>query len=290
MLRLRSYAKINLYLDVLGKRPDGYHDLETIFQSVDLFDEIELDLAEGDVLLTCEHQGVPQGEDNLVVRAARLLQRETGHRGGARIHLHKRIPIGAGLAGGSGNAAAALVGLNILWDLRVSPAQLLELGLELGSDVPFCLTGGTQAATGRGEVLEALTPIENVWFALVHPPIHVSTASVFNDPAITCSNERPESGKTPSFQRAIEYVRRGEWAGAVFNRLGPIVFTRHPELAEAKSRLIASGCIAAVMSGTGPTLVGVFSKRRHADDARVLQLFESSVASPVTRGIEIVQA
>ena len=290
MLRLRSYAKINLYLDVLGKRPDGYHNLETIFQSIDLFDEIELDVADGDVLFTCEHQGVPQGEDNLVVRAARLLQRETGSSEGARIYLQKRIPVGAGLAGGSGNAAAALVGLNALWDLRISRARLLELGLELGSDVPFCLTGGTQAATGRGEVLDALPPLDNVWFALVHPPIHVSTASVFNDPAMTHSTEHVENDKSPSFRRAIEHVRRGEWSNAVFNRLEPIVFARHPELAEAKSRLIAAGCIAAVMSGTGPTLVGVCPSREHAKRAARAQRWASSTAVPMSRGVELIQA
>lgn len=284
MLRLRSYAKINLYLDVLGKRPDGYHNLETIFQSVDLFDELRITRAK-DVTLVCADARVPAGEENLIIKSARLLQRETGFGDGARIELRKHVPMGAGLAGGSGNAAMTLIGLNSLWKLGLSDERLLELGLELGSDVPFCLTGGTQAATGRGELLEPLPPVIDPTFVLVHFPIHVSTASVFNDPAITFSREGTIDGKTPSFRRAIENLKRGEWDKVVFNRLEDIVFARHRELARAKDQLLNQlGCLGAVMSGTGSTIVGVFDSFETAEscEGALSGQFNVSLVEPET--------
>ena len=253
----RSYAKINLFLDVLDRRPDGYHNIETIFQTVTLSDSLAFARQEHGIELTCSVPELPTGGDNLVCRAAQLLLELAGVREGARIRLDKEIPVAAGLAGGSGNAAAALVALNELWGLGLGEDELLGMGARLGADVPYCIVGGTVAATGRGDELTPLPPAPPAWFVLLHPPISVSTASVYNSPALAHNLETPVDGRTPTFQRALDALRAGDWARVVFNRMESAVFPGHPELAKGKQRLVDAGCVAAAMSGSGPTLFGV---------------------------------
>ena len=181
MLCLRAPAKINLYLRVLGKRPDGYHELETVFERVDLADELAFE-ASRELALTCDDPSLPCGEDNLVLRAARLLQQATGCGAGARIHLTKRIPIAAGLGGGSSDAAAAMVGLNQLWNLWLESSHLMELGASLGSDVPFFLAPTAFAVgRGRGEQCEPLPPEPPLVHVLVVPPERLSTREVYKN-------------------------------------------------------------------------------------------------------------
>ncbi len=266
-LTLRSHAKINLYLDVLDRRPDGFHNIETVFQTVSLADELTLAEAPSGVTLTCSRPDLDCGPANLVCRAAALLLARTGCARGARIHLEKNIPVAAGLAGGSGNAAAALDALNTLWKLELTPAQLQALGLELGSDVPYCLVGGTQGATGRGEQLFPLPPVPETWCVLVHPPIQVSTAAVYNSPRLLRNTEQPSAGRTRTFQRALDALRAGDWAQAVFNRMESPVFELHPGLETLKCRLRETGCVAAAMSGSGPTVFGICTSRERAERA-----------------------
>lgn len=283
----RAYAKINLYLDVLARRGDGYHNIETIFQSVSLADALSFTRQESGISLKCSNPELDDGSSNLAYRAAALLQERSGVSYGARIYLEKKIPIAAGLAGGSANAAATLAGLNYLWNAGLTKGRLRELALELGSDVPYCLTGGTRAATGRGEELHYAAPLPLTWFVLLHPPIAVSTSRVYNSPRLEKNPEQPEGGKTPSFRRAIEALERGDLAEAVFNRMEAPVFADYPHLAEAKQRLIEAGCPAAAMSGSGPTLFGVCNSRDHAMQvAGRISDYRSTIVYSVSQGLE----
>lgn len=286
----RSFAKINLYLDVLRKRKDGYHDIETIFQTVDLCDELTFDEQPRRIDITCSTPDLDTGEGNLVYRAAALLRERYNVQAGARIHLEKRIPIAAGLAGGSGNAAATLIALNVLWDLRL-PAEVVRAhALELGSDVPYCTLGGAALATRRGEQLSPLPPLHGGWFILLHPAIAVSAARTYNHPLMTRNEENNFAGKTRSFRRALRHLAHGDLARVVYNRMETPVFHDFPHLAEAKGRLLEAGCIAAAMSGSGPTLFGVCATKRDAN--RVAELFPEfriSVVKPVPVGVERVR-
>lgn len=289
----RSFAKVNLYLDVLHKRRDGYHNIETIFQTVNLYDELTF-LDDGHLSMTCSGAELDTGTTNLVYRAALLLQEQTGCTRGARIHLEKRIPIAAGLAGGSGNAAATLAALNKLWDLRLPLARLGRFARVLGSDVPYCLHGGAMAGTLRGEALYPLPPLNGIWFVLVHPPAAVSAAHVYNDPLLGLNMERPFAGRTPSFRAALRALREGAHDRVIFNRMERPVFEQHPTLVELKDALLAAGCPAAAMSGSGPTLFGICKSQREA--LRVADFLKeealdcrTSIAAPVPAGIEWIR-
>ena len=286
----RSFAKINLYLDVLRRRRDGYHDIETIFQTVDLGDELHFSEYPRRVSLSCSDPALDAGDSNLVFQAATLLRERTGCSQGARILLDKRIPIAAGLAGGSGNAAATLAALNQLWGLHVGDMEIRRLALELGSDVPYCMTGGTLAATGRGERMTPLSPLKKTWFVLLHPEIEVSASRVYNSAALEFSTEKPFAGMTRSFRRAIRDAERGDLAQAVFNRMEGAVFADHSRLAEAKQALLDRGCLAAAMSGSGPTLFGICTSRAKAQ--RIADTFgdyRTSVICTVPVAIERFQ-
>lgn len=262
ILTYRSYAKVNLYLDVIGRRPDGFHDIETIFQTVSLADELTFSRQADEITLDCP--AYIQGKDNLVYRAAILLREHTACKQGVHITLEKNIPVAAGLAGGSGNAAATLLALNNLWDLDVTNEKLANIGLELGSDVPYCLIGGTAAATGRGEIIDPMNPLPETWFILLHPDITVSTADVYNSDKLTFSEEETVYGRTPSFENALMKLNNGELSEVIFNRMEAPVFEEYPELSEAKQRLLDAGCKAAAMSGSGPTIFGICDIKKDA--------------------------
>jgi 4-diphosphocytidyl-2-C-methyl-D-erythritol kinase len=286
VLRYTSYGKLNLYLEVLGRRDDGFHNIETIFQTVSLGDELTFQEHASELRLTCSRADLETGSGNLVVRAAALLRERTGCRRGAQIHLDKRLPVAGGMAGGSGNAAAALVALNRLWGLGLSDVELQALGLELGSDVPYCLVGGTAAATGRGEAIVRLPELAQGWFVLVHPQLSVSAASVYRSGRLTYSAEAPTDGRTPAFQAAIDALATHNWPAVVFNRMEGVVFHDHPELAQCRDDLLALGCVAAAMSGSGPTVFGVCLGEQEARDvAARLEGVATSVVRPVQGGV-----
>ena len=287
ILEYKSYAKINLYLDVINRRDDGYHNLETIFQGVDLADHLTFTLQETGITMTCSSPDLETGEDNLVHRAATILQHETGCRSGVHVELDKRIPVAAGLAGGSGNAAATLAALNNLWSLAIDDDRLLELALELGSDVPYCLAGGTMAATGRGEIMTSLKPIADTWFVLVHPPMAVSTSRVFNSPHLRHNKDPIIEGRTTSFSRALEALENKDWPRVLFNTMEEAVFHDYPKLADMLRSLKATDCAAAVMSGTGSTLFAVCNSHDQAKAAATeLSDFATSVVKAVPMGVE----
>ncbi len=286
-LRYRSYAKINFYLDVLDKRPDGYHNIETIFQSVSLYDELSFVEQPNRVSLTCNLRDFVPSEENLAYRAAMLLKERTGCPQGAAIKLKKNIPVAAGLAGGSGNAAATLVALNTLWDLRLAPGILLGLALELGSDVPYCTIGGTVAARMRGEEMMSLPPFHKTWLVLVHPEVAVSAARVYNSPLLEHSTEQPFAGWTRSFRKAVNALEKSNFAGSVFNRMEGPVFDSLPQLADVKQRLLNLGCVAAAMSGSGPTMFGVCMNKREATGvSETIKEFRTSVVHTTPTALE----
>ncbi len=270
-LTVRAPAKVNLFLEVLAKRSDGYHDLATLMIAVSLFDTLEfkedssqaitLDLVPpGEDSDREERSPLDAGPGNLVWRAADLVRQRTGHPGGIRISLLKRIPLEAGLAGGSSDAAATLLGLNRFWRLGLSSDELAALGAELGSDVTFFLKGSAAWCTGRGEIVTPLEPSRPLWLVLVCPPVGLSTATVFR--ALTVP-ERPVDGSAlcQALERGdVEGVGRG-----LFNRLQPVAEQLCPVLAELNARLGRLDAAGHLMSGSGSTL---FVLCRDEDEAR----------------------
>lgn len=278
-LTLHAHGKVNLYLDVLDRRPDGFHNIETIFQSVALHDTVTVELAE-EIHCTCSDATVPTDDRNLAVRAARLLQRSHGQSGGAHIHIEKRIPIAGGMAGGSADAAATLVALNALWQLGLDAEHLERLALELGSDVPFCLRGGTVAATGRGELFLPLPALPENWFVLVMPGIPIGAGELYNHPDLEHSLEDHPGGFTPAFLHVIDACRVNELDRVVFNRMESAAFVLHPDLVRVKELLLESGCMAAAMSGSGSTLFGVCETREEAERLAALDFGYPAMAVP----------
>ena len=282
----RSYAKINLYLGVLNRRRDGFHNIETIFQTVSLFDELVVEPVREGIVLECSNPALPCDSGNLVYRAAEMMREEHGVTSGVRLLLRKSIPLAAGMAGGSGNAAATLIALNEVWDLQLPLARLRTMALALGSDVPYCLHGGTMAATRRGEELAVLDPLPETWIVLVHPRLEVSAGSVYSSPLLRRSAEPPFAGRTRSFRRVLRALHAGDIPGAVHNAMEAAVFSRHPELSDLKGRLLTLGCAAAAMSGSGPTVFGLARSKSHAEEvAGHLSERNASIVCPVPQGV-----
>lgn len=248
----KAPAKINLTLDVLGKREDGFHEVEMIMTMVDLADRISFEECEdGQIALETNSAFIPTDERNIVYKAAQLLRDELSIDKGVHIFLDKKIPIAAGLGGGSSDAAATLRGLNNLWQLNLTVTQLQEYGAKLGSDVPFCVAGGTVIARGRGELLEQLPPMPAGWILLAKPSVNVSTRVVYGKLDYRQIEVHPETEK---MREAIVANDLGEVAGLLCNVLQPVTFSLYPEVAELASQMEEYGVDNLVMSGSGPTL------------------------------------
>jgi 4-diphosphocytidyl-2-C-methyl-D-erythritol kinase len=263
-LVLRTSAKVNLALEVLGKRDDGYHDIATVLQAVDLFDRLRIEAADTLSLHTDDPE-LPTDDGNLVMRAARLLQKVSGVEKGARIQLSKRIPVAAGLGGGSSDAAAALWGLSRLWGLRWAKGRLQELAVELGMDVPFFLGMGRAAATGRGERLAALPGGGGYALVLVNPQVPLSTREVYGR---VPTGWRAEPTGTERMQEALRSRSVEKVAAALTNNLEAVVEPILPVIARMKAALLAAGALGAIMSGSGPTVFGVARSLDHARQIR----------------------
>jgi 4-diphosphocytidyl-2-C-methyl-D-erythritol kinase len=258
---VRSPAKVNLFLEALARRPDGYHELATLMVAVSLYDSLEFrDDPFGAVRLTCDDPSLPTGADNLVVRAAELLRNETGRRHGAAIALRKRIPTAAGLAGGSGDAAATLAGLNRLWRCGLSRMELAALGARLGSDVAFFLATPAAWCTGRGEIVEPLRLGRPLDLVLACPAAGLSTAEVFRNLTVP---DAPQDGA--SLRRAAKAGDVEELGRLLFNRLQPVAERLCPAVAGLCGRLAGQGPAGCLMSGSGST---VFALCRCRGEAR----------------------
>jgi 4-diphosphocytidyl-2-C-methyl-D-erythritol kinase len=262
-LLLNAAAKVNLVLEVLGKRDDGYHELVTVMQTVDLSDRITLE--DADILeLRSNAPDVPADGRNLALKAATALRDAAGVTGGARITLDKRIPVAAGLGGGSADAAAVLLGLNRLWQLRWPVARLDEVATGLGMDVPFFLRGGTALATGRGERIERLRG-RSLGLVLVNPRFAVSTAEMYArvTPAMYTDGRHAKTlcgglgGRSPA-----------RLAASLYNGLQEAAVAAHPPIGRMRAALLAAGALGALMSGSGPTVFGVARSFEHARQIR----------------------
>ncbi|MFB7036636.1 4-(cytidine 5'-diphospho)-2-C-methyl-D-erythritol kinase [Bacillus altitudinis] len=250
----KAPAKINLSLDVHGKRPDGYHEVEMVMTTIDLADRLELtELDKDEIRVSSHNRFVPDDQRNLAYQAAKLLKTRFGIQKGVSIVITKAIPVAAGLAGGSSDAAAALRGLNRLWKLNLTLDELAELGAEIGSDVSFCVHGGTALATGRGEKLKHIPTPPHCWVILAKPVIGVSTAEVYR---------QYDASKVehPNVQRMIEAIEAKDYkemCGSLGNVLESVTLKMYPEVDMIKRQMKRFGADAVLMSGSGPTVFGL---------------------------------
>jgi 4-diphosphocytidyl-2-C-methyl-D-erythritol kinase len=257
-------AKINLCLRVLARRPDGYHELETLMQKVELADRIHLRLGVEGIRLVCSGADLPCDEGNLVYRAARDFLRAVGSEQGVDVDLEKRIPVAAGLGGGSSDAAAVLKGLNILLGTGFSEERLREFGKALGADVPFFVSEHPAAwATGIGDILQPAATLGDCWIVLANPGFAVSTKWVYENFALTTGGNPYKLGRVPRHSGCVS-PGSGVCGGHFCNDLEFVTLARHPEVGVMKEELLACGATAAMMSGSGPTVFGIFHDAKQA--------------------------
>ena len=274
-VKVKAYAKVNLSLDITGHRDDGYHELRSVMQEIALYDELTLRTAEKGIRLRvssenlpgCSHEEVPEDARNLAYRAAELLFEDAGFTGGVEIELKKQIPAAAGLAGGSTDAAAVLRGLCVLYMLDHTEADLCRLGAKLGADVPFCIRGGTALAEGIGDVLTKLPTPQGVRIVLVKPPIAVSTAQVYRDYDAIASER-----KALDTEGLLRLLQGGDadaksLSPYLGNALAAVTEKQHPRIEEIRKAMLSAGADGALMSGSGPSVFGVFSEEEAAKRA-----------------------
>ncbi|HEY4612661.1 MAG TPA: 4-(cytidine 5'-diphospho)-2-C-methyl-D-erythritol kinase [Bacteroidota bacterium] len=261
-MTLRAYAKINLGLQILGKRPDQYHDIETVFHQINLCDEIDLSENGDSIRFHCDMRELPGDDSNLCIRAVKLLQQITGTAKGVDIVLRKRIPLAAGLGGGSTDAATTLKGLTKLWGLDISNDELRALSLSLGSDVPFFIDGGSAYATGKGEQLQLIELELPYWIVVVTPPVQISTAWAYGNmhvnPHVKREDLRSLIGENMNQPRVLVNKLRNDFE--------PLVFRHHPEVMRIKEQLVRGGAEFALMSGSGSSVFGLFSDGKYAKE------------------------
>jgi len=252
-IKVKAYAKINLSLDVLGKREDGYHEISTIMQSIDLADILEFEKSEI-VKVFCNDHRVPLGEDNLIVKVINLLKEKYQMEEGVLVKLDKRIPLAAGLAGGSADAAATIVALDKLWNLNMSKEEKKEIALKVGADVPFCLEGGTKLAKGIGEIFEDLK-ITSMNLLLVKPDIEISTKEIYDK--WDRLNFKSHHATVPVVQ-AIQEGNIYKIAENIKNDLELVTSQKYGIINKIKEELLKKGALGCAMSGSGPTVYGIF--------------------------------
>lgn len=283
-LRLRSYAKINLSLKIKGIREDRFHEIESIMHSVSLHDDVVFEERDSGIEVVCDHPQVPQGEENLAHKAAKLYFELTKIPKGVSIKIKKSIPPAAGLAGASGNAAATLSGLDTLFNTRLSKVQLSSLGADVGSDVPFCLIGGRCRVRGRGEIVEELPALPKMWFVLVVPDVSVSTKWAYEE--YDRWTLRVRGGLKPRPRPSLEPPSE-----IMHNDFEEAISEKFPIIAEIKRKLLKAGAISASMSGSGPSVFGMAS-----DEVKAYEICKKMksefpkvfVVSSVSYGIKVI--
>ena len=255
MIKLNSYGKINLFLDIEGKKQNGYHLIKTVMQSIDIHDEIFLEKLEKDeIVIECNNQTIPVNEKNTCYKAASIIKELYHINSGIIIRINKTIPSEAGLAGGSSNAAAVICGLNVLWNLNLTKTEMLAIGLKVGADVPFCLVGGTYLAEGIGEKLTELNNFEWNNILVVKPDFSMSTAFVYNNLSSNYYNSYKDN-------EILNYIDSGDFkntALSVGNTLEKVVEKFHPEINDIKELMIQNKAISSLMTGSGSAVFGLF--------------------------------
>ncbi len=264
-IKLKAYGKINLGLDVLGKRDDGYHDLDMIMQSVDLHDVITITKNDsGEITVKSSTSKIPNDKSNLAYRAAKLLMEEFNIEKGVEIEIEKNIPISGGMAGGSADCAAVLKGMNKLFKLKLTEQQLMARGVRLGADVPFCIMGKTARAEGIGEVLTPITNKLKGYLVIAKPPISVSTGFAYGQIDKVKIKNRPD---TEGIIEAIKENDLNSLAKTICNVFEEVTIPEHKEIEEIKTKLKDCGALNAMMSGSGPTVFGIFEDKKKAVEA-----------------------
>ena len=259
-MRLRAMAKINLGLDIIGKRPDGYHEVRMIMQTIQMYDVLEIQKkSTPGISLTVNLPFIPTDERNLVYKAAKLLMDEFGITEGISIRLEKSIPVAAGMAGGSSDAAAAFVGVNNLFHLGLRKRELMERAVQVGADVPYCVMRGTALAEGIGEKLTRIPPVPRCFILIGKPGVNVSTKTAYE------SLDLGSISAHPDIDGLIEEIRKGDLRGMakkMGNVFEPGIIGKYPVIQEIKDVMEAGGALKALMSGSGPAVFGVFDDRR----------------------------
>lgn len=264
-IELKALGKINLGLDVLGKRPNGYHDVRMVMQTIYLYDQIIMEKKkESGIEISTNLFYLPVNENNLAYRAARLLMDEFDIHTGVKISLTKHIPVAAGMAGGSSNAAAVLYGMNRMYGLGLSMEELMERGVTLGADVPYCIMRGTVLAEGIGEILTPLPAMPKCYVLIAKPPLSASTKTVYE------KIDQEGISRHPDIDGILAGLDAGELkkiAGSMGNVLEQVMLKEHPVLGQIKETMKEAGALNAMMSGSGPTVFGIYENRRTAKAA-----------------------
>ncbi len=260
MTRKLSPAKVNLHLRVLRKREDGYHDILTLMQRISLYDKMIFTPIERGIAISCPDSALPENEDNIVYRAAQTLLSGTSHSGGIHITIKKQIPVAAGLGGGSSNAATTLITLNELLELHCKTETLMKMGSTLGADVPFFICGKTAWATGIGDQLNPIENIPRLWFVLINPSFEISTKMVYE-------NLNFRLTKRALKYRKLSLCTAEDIVKGLYNDLEKVTVHLHPSLQHLKDLLLQEGAHGALMSGSGPTVFGIFTEEEHASKA-----------------------
>ncbi|MCT4508990.1 MAG: 4-(cytidine 5'-diphospho)-2-C-methyl-D-erythritol kinase [Tepidibacter sp.] len=286
-MNLKCRAKINLSIDVLGKRADSYHLVEMIMQSIDLYDNVNIEEIKTGIIIECNNKNVPTDSTNIAYKAADFIKQKFNINKGVKITINKNIPVAAGLAGGSTNAAAVLVGLNKKWDLQLTQEELMELGLKLGADVPFCILGGAAVARGIGEELTKTKNLENVKILICKPDILVSTKWVYQNLDMNNVSKRPNTGNI------LNNLEKNDVQALAYNManvLESVTENKYVQIKQIKKKMIEHKALGSMMSGSGPTVFGIFDSLDYAQMAKeeLKQLYEQTyLVNTYKGGIEI---
>ena len=277
-ISLKALAKINLGLDVVSRREDGYHEVRMVMQTIHLYDRLEISKKEtSGIELETNLSYLPVNENNLVYRAGKLLMDEFHIEEGVKVFLNKRIPVAAGMAGGSTDAAAMLYGMNELFELGLSRDELMERGVKIGADVPYCLMRGTALAEGIGEKLTPLAPMVKCPVLIAKPPISVSTKFVYQNLKLDAQTVHPDIDRLIA---DIEEKDLTSIAADMGNVLETVTIPNYPVVAEVKEQMMKSGAINSLMSGSGPTGFGLFEDEKTAEQA-YQEMKESGLAKQI---------
>lgn len=262
-LQLKAYGKINLGLDVIRKRPDGYHDLDMIMQMVDVYDDVILTKKEDDeIVVKTDTAVLSNGKDNLAYMAAKTLMDEFGINQGLEIKINKRIPIAGGMAGGSSDCATTLIGVNQMFGLGLTKEELMERGVKLGADVPYCILGGTAIARGIGEILTPLPTPPQCYVIIAKPPVSVSTAFVYGRIRPDEITKRPD---IESMASAIKDQDLYKLSSLLYNVMEDVTVPEYPIIQNIKDVMLNGGALNSIMSGSGPTVFGLYDDKQKAE-------------------------
>lgn len=289
-MKLKSRSKINLSIDVLGKREDGYHFVEMIMQSIDLCDYITINENNENIInIKSNSKDIPLNDENIVYKATKLIKDKFNIDKGIDISIEKNIPIAAGLAGGSGNCAAVLVGLNKLWNLNLDHKELEEIGLKLGADVPFCINGGCSVARNIGEDLEKIKELDEKFFIVIcKPEIFVSTKEIYESLDLNNLGKRPNNNE---LIKSLENNNIINLSNNMANVLENVTIKKYKEIDDIKNIMKECKCLSTMMSGSGPTVFGIFDSIESAKDceSKLLKKYRQAyITKSSDKGVEII--